>query len=119
MTFSDHVEEWRVLDVDHLLTQLFTKYWGNSMQEEEKAWHANNSEILTPAPSNNGWISNGKSGNDNDNNDDILPGCYVLNINNSSISTKHIWICMSNLLFKTSAHINKQNRLNTSGFLII
>lgn len=97
------------------------------MQEEEEAWRASDLERLTPTPSDNSQKSDGKPGNgtdksENDNNDDnsndILPGCYVLDINNSAVCTNCIWIRVSVLLGKTSACIHNQDRLNISRSLI-
>ncbi|KAI0280169.1 hypothetical protein BGY98DRAFT_964997 [Russula aff. rugulosa BPL654] len=76
---------------------LHSKFWGTNMQEEEEAWRAK--ERLSPAPCqcDNNRKPNENPGNGTDESEDededtVLPGCYVLDINNDGIDLKSIWV---------------------------
>jgi hypothetical protein len=93
------VEKWVRLD-GHPLAQLHSRFWGTSMQEEEEAWRAKERLNAAPAgPSDNNRKPNENPGNgtdeSEDDDDDITPGCYVLDINNDAIRIKRIWIRVS------------------------
>ena len=100
MSFPDYVEKWAKLDDDHPLAQLHSKFLGTNMQEEEEAWRAK--ERLTPAPCQcdknrkpNENSGNGTDESEDEDEDTVLPGCYVLDINNDGIDLKSIWVRVS------------------------
>src|SRR6266576_5111696 len=90
------LEKWERFDDHYPLAQLHSRFWGTSMQEEEEAWRAK--EWLAPAGDNN-RKPNENPGNSidesEDDDDDIIPECYVLDINNDAISIKSIWVRVS------------------------
>ncbi|KAF8460690.1 hypothetical protein DFH94DRAFT_700271 [Russula ochroleuca] len=61
------------------------------MAEEEKAWHEQQS---ISDPSSNNQSPEEKSGENTleSKDDDITPGCYVLDIDNELIGIKRIWV---------------------------
>jgi hypothetical protein len=97
VSIPEFLEKWEKVDDDYPLAQLHSKFWGTSMQEEEDAWRAK--ERLTPTPSDDNRKPNEKPGNgtdeSEDDDDDIIPGCYVLDINNDGIEFKSIWVRVS------------------------
>lgn len=64
------------------------------MAEEEKAWHEQQS---ISDPSSNNQSPEEKSGENTleSKDDDITPGCYVLDIDNELIGIKRIWVRVS------------------------
>ena len=83
------------LDDHEPLAGLHAKFWGTSMQDEEEAWHVK--ERSAPAPRDNKWKQNEKPGNGTNKreDDDIGPGCYVLDIKNDAIRIESIWVHVS------------------------
>ncbi len=72
------------LDDDDELAKFHAKYWGMSMDKEEKEWRAKQPEVLT---------------NDEDN--DIISGCYFLDFSDEAsreiFGINGIWIRVSTL----------------------
>ena len=80
VVFPERIDRWTKLCDNQPLAQLHVKFWGKSMAEEEEAWHAR---------------QHSTSNLSNSENDDIQPGCYVLNINNDAIKMRSIWVWVS------------------------
>jgi hypothetical protein len=96
VSIPEFLEKWKRVADHNPLAQLHSRFWGTSMQEEEEAWRANNRK-----PNEN--VGNGIDESEDDEDDDIIPGCYVLDINNDAICIKRIWVRVSVfLLGKTS-----------------
>lgn len=85
VSIPEFLEKWERVADHNPLAQLHSRFWGTSMQEEEEAWRANNRK-----PNEN--LGNGIDESDDD---DIIPGCYVLDINNDAIWIKSIWVRVS------------------------
>jgi hypothetical protein len=72
------------------------------MKEEEEAWRAK--ERRTFAPCDDEWKPNQKPGNvsgtdqSEEDDEEIIPGCYALEINNDGIWIKSIWVRVSAFL---------------------
>jgi hypothetical protein len=72
---KQHVEEWRMLDSYELLAQLHAKFWGRGMPEDDA------------------WCDDDPTESEDD---DIKPGCHVLDIDNGAITgMKEIWVRVS------------------------
>ena len=80
VVFPDQIDRWTKLCDNQPLAQLHIKFWGKSMAEEEEAWCAR---------------QHSTSNLSNSENDDIQPGCYVLNIDNDAIKMQSIWVRVS------------------------
>jgi hypothetical protein len=90
----ERFEKWQRLDDSEPFAQLHRNFWGKSMAEEEKAWHEQQS---ISDPSSNNQSPEEKSGENTleSKDDDITPGCYVLDIDNELIGIKRIWVRVS------------------------
>ena len=80
VSIPEHAEKWPRLDDNKPLAQLHTKFWGTSMAEEEEAWRAKQQPTFR--------LNESKD-------DDIGPGCYVLDINNKAIGIQRLWVRVS------------------------
>ena len=70
-----HMEGWKRLDNSELLAELHAKFWGKGMPEED------------------GWRDDNTTESEDD---DIRPGCRVLDIDNKAITQmKKIWVRVS------------------------
>jgi hypothetical protein len=97
VSVPQYEKKWERLD-DHPLVQLHSRFWGTSMQEEEEAWRAKEGLTAAPGSSDNNRKPNEKPGNGTDKSEDdgdITPGCYVLDINNDAINIKRLWVSVS------------------------
>ena len=100
VSIPQFAEKWDKLDDHEPLAQLHARFWGTSMQEEEEEWRIK--ERLAPTPHDNKQEPNKKPCNGTNeregNNDDIIPGCYVLDIKNDAIRIESIWVRVSAFL---------------------
>jgi hypothetical protein len=69
-----HLEEWNRLGDSEPLAQLRAKFWGRGMPEEEA------------------WRDDDPTENEDD---DIKPGCRILDLDNEAIWLKRIWVRVS------------------------
>jgi hypothetical protein len=65
------LQEWsdNYLESFDPLSRLHAKFWGTSMEEEERQWRASQATA-----------GDNFTGNSTEEDDDILPGCYLLDI---------------------------------------
>jgi len=85
----DRLEQWSKVVVDEPLAQMHAKFWGKSMEDEEREWR---NTPLTPAI---GGELEGDERMDvevDDVSDTTIPGCYVLNIDVDGLEFSKIWI---------------------------
>src|ERR1700722_2238588 len=83
----EYLEKWPQLPSNHPLAQLYTKFWGKSMADEERDWRISQSIGV-----NSGDGGDEGEGMDDAKINDINPGCYVLNIDIDAIPYPRIWI---------------------------
>jgi hypothetical protein len=84
-----HSEEWRKLPSEDPMAQLHAKFWGVSLAPEVETWR--NEQQSTSDHSDE--ISGGDIDEDED--DDIIPGCCILNLNSDAIEYERIWVRVS------------------------
>lgn len=91
---TERLGPWPKLGGDECLSQLHTKFWGKSMQVEELEWKKSQPPI--PAAGDDGLGSEDQlmhvDFDVSDVGDDVIPGCYVLNIGISGLERSKIWI---------------------------
>jgi hypothetical protein len=75
---SSGFEKWEKLSDSHSLAQLHAMFWGTSMAEEEEVWRGQQQSTC-----------------DEDEEEDIIAGCYALKINNIAIWIPSIWVRVS------------------------
>jgi hypothetical protein len=95
---------WHKLGNDEIPAQLHAKFWGKSMVDEEQEWRS----AQSPVPAIGGELEDERQDGDElmdeprdermddgertDLDDDILPGCYVLDIGIAGLGFPKIWI---------------------------
>ena len=90
---TERLGAWPKLGGDECLSQLHTKFWGKSMQVEELEWKKSQRPI--PAVGDELGSEDQLMHVDfdvSDVGDDVIPGCYVLNIGISGLERSKIWI---------------------------
>jgi hypothetical protein len=82
--------KWRdnILKPDDPYSVFHARYWGVSMQEEKRAWHADNPDFEPPSKE----MSMDVDGDENhDHGQDYITGCYALNV--QPLWEDKLWIC--------------------------
>ncbi|KAF8721958.1 hypothetical protein AX14_010046 [Amanita brunnescens Koide BX004] len=77
--FSDP-SGWSKVGLDEPLGQLHGKFWGTSMQDEEQEWRNGQPAIPQALVCGELGSEDQRVDVDWDDDEDIIPGCYVLNI---------------------------------------
>ena len=83
-------EQWPKLDDDDQLTLFHAKFWGKSMAIEEQEWRSVQSGDPARARDED-QDGDDPMGDDVDEDDDIIPGCYLLDLGINDTVPK-IWI---------------------------
>jgi hypothetical protein len=88
---ADYLAPWLKLTIDEPLAQLHRKFWGTSMVDEAQEWR--NGQL--PIPALGGELGGEDQRMDvdvDDVDDNIISGCYVLNIDVEGLEFSKIWI---------------------------
>jgi hypothetical protein len=73
-------QTWKAEDDETSLALFHKRFWGKSMNDEESEWHRSQIRI------------DQDQDEITDMDDDIIPGCYVLDISIPGMQVSHLWI---------------------------
>jgi hypothetical protein len=98
------IETWPKVHGGHPLALFHMKFWGKSMADEEAEWQKKRTHIGghpddgdedgNEAMGEGEGKDDGKAVDEDEGNDgDIIPGCYVFDIDIEAITPRSLWIC--------------------------
>jgi len=105
--FHSTTEPWKKLDVDDRLSKFHAKFWGKNMDDEEREWldlktqsrdDSTDDDVIVDdgddKDTDNGDDEDtGNTDSDSDADDELIPGCYELDISPNPVSAvPKIWI---------------------------
>jgi hypothetical protein len=93
VTIPKRMPRWLKLDSGELLAQFHAKFWGTSMADEENEWHNSQPPIASGfGDEDQDGDERMDEGESTDLDDDIIPGCYLLDIGIEGFDFSKIWV---------------------------
>jgi hypothetical protein len=91
--FHSTTEPWKKLDIEDRLSRFHAKFWGKSMDDEEREWLDLNAHSRDDSTDDGDDEGTGDTDTDTDEDGELIPGCFELEISpNPFLDVSNIWI---------------------------